>query len=105
MTSILLQYGADVNGRSFNGQSPLHSYCSRDEVANLQYLLDGHVVHMDLLDNHGNNILHCSAVKGAECMSFIFKHYLHMFDVNALNLYGCSALHTAAICENFDAVK
>ncbi|MBQ6470933.1 MAG: ankyrin repeat domain-containing protein, partial [Victivallales bacterium] len=49
---LLLEYGADVNGRDFNGQSPLHYAASKGNIEMIDFLI-AHGAEINLADKHG----------------------------------------------------
>jgi ankyrin repeat protein len=97
----MIKMGADLNLKSKYGQTPLHVACSRGMTDLMKTLNDLPrsvlpSLNMHVVDRDGCNLLHTAARSGHSLLTG-FLLSLDVFDIDAMNNQGHTALHLACM--------
>ena len=97
-----LDMGDDVNMKTDNGESPLHSACKSGQVATVQYLCE-HGALLGLKDNKGNTALHVAVSNDRIKVTRVLVE--KGANLCAADASGSTALHIAAKGGYLDIVQ
>ena len=100
---FLVDKGADINAKGFNGNSSLHLALLNDKLEIVRFLVDkGADINSE--DKYGNSLIHISVKYGKlEIVRFLIDN--KYVDVNSKNSKGDSLLHIAVLHDEFEIVQ
>uniref|UniRef100_A0A914CHA7 Uncharacterized protein n=1 Tax=Acrobeloides nanus TaxID=290746 RepID=A0A914CHA7_9BILA len=88
----LVEHGADVNVKSNNGETVLHSAAQWGSLAVVQWLVE-HGADVNVKSNDGRTVLHSAAQGSLDVVQWLVEHGA---DVNVKSNDGRTVLHSAA---------
>jgi ankyrin repeat protein len=91
---LLLEHGVDVNGRSYDGSTPLHAAAESGDIEVVHVLLE-HGANIGAEDNNGRTPLHKAALDGHVKHAGVLLE--HGANVGAEDKKGRTPLHDAAL--------
>lgn len=97
IVKMLLNNGADINARNWNGHSSLQYACSKGWHTIVEYLLENNA-DINIRDKYGDTCLHRTVVLGRlEILQLLLNHTKNL-NVNCQNIVGNTPLFVA--CED-----
>jgi len=74
LLTFLIQRGANIDSRNFEGQTALHRACFYGELCTVKYLVKNTTLRLSTCDKKGNNCVHLAAMGlSVRCMRYIMK--------------------------------
>lgn len=102
LVPFLIEHGADINAKTTNNATVLHSVSESGNISLVDWLVTNGA-EVDVKDNHHNNALYYAYISGN--FSLIQLLVEHGADVNAKINDNHTILHYAAISDNFSLVQ